>query len=134
MVVITYKMKDAMYYYTVKLILERGTIECGVFADAVDTDEKIPGKDTPLTIVESDDIREIVVLKILYIDVKNVVVGAENDGDVAYLPDFTFGHQLKPFVVLGLVLEQKSAVFFVISNHKNQILYKSTTIKLKNWN
>ena len=88
-----------MDHDSVKLIFEFGSILDGILSYSIYTDEKITGKTVTLTIVESDDVGEIVMLKIFLIDIKKIVVWTENDIDLAYPSDLTLGYKPEPFII-----------------------------------
>ena len=61
MIVIADEMEDAMDDYAVKLIVELGSVEDGILTDGINADEKVSGNPVALAIVESDNVREIIV-------------------------------------------------------------------------
>ena len=54
---------------TIQLILEIRSVFDGIFSDSINTYEEISGKPVTFTIIESNYIGEIVMLKILLIDI-----------------------------------------------------------------
>ena len=74
MVIISYKVKQSVHHNPTKFILEFGTVMFSIIFDRFNAYEKIAIKNIFLTIVESNDIRKIIVLELLKIHFKNVVV------------------------------------------------------------
>lgn len=105
MIVVSDEMKQSMDNYSVEFFFELCLVEDGVFLDRIYTDEKITGKDIAFAIVESNDVSEIVVLKKLLIDIKNVVVGTENYIDLTEFLYFTFSYKFKPGIVKPALFE-----------------------------
>jgi hypothetical protein len=95
-IIITDEMQKTVDNNPVKFVLKRGPVINGIFADGIDTDEKIAGKTVAAAIVESDDIRVIIVLEILEINVKDVIIRTENDGNITEPTDLAFCDSFKP--------------------------------------
>lgn len=74
MIIITYKMKYSMNDDPVQLFLEVGTVLDGILPDTVNTYEKITGQPVTLAIIESDDVSEVIMLKIFLIDIQDIIV------------------------------------------------------------
>jgi hypothetical protein len=114
MVVISYQMEKTMHHDTVQFILELRTIEQGILPDGVDTDEKVAGEFVPLAIVEGDDVREIVVLEITHVNVQDIIVRAEDDGDVPYPFDLAPRYHPQPAVIQSFTFETEITIFVKI--------------------
>ena len=67
MIVITYKMKDTMNYYSIELFLEFCSVLLSILSDRINTYEEIARKTITFSIIESDDISEIVMLEIFLV-------------------------------------------------------------------
>ena len=102
---------------TVEFIGKLGSVEGGILPDGIDTYEKITGKVVAFTIIESYDVSEIVVLKIFHVDIKNVIVGTEYYVNITYLPDFTAGNDLEPFLGKEPLFEIEFDVLSKKSDH-----------------
>ena len=61
MIVITYQMKQAVYNHPMEFFLEFRPVFQGIFTYGIHTYEQVTGKNIALTIIESDDIRKIIV-------------------------------------------------------------------------
>ena len=135
MIIITYKMKKTVNHHPVQFFRKFSTILDGIISDCIDTDEKITGKSVTFAIIESDDVSEIIMLKIFLIDIKNIVVRTENYGDVSNATDLAFGYKAKPTVIQGIALENEICILEIVRNHakifrKSTILYKKFEIKI----
>ena len=117
MIIITDQMKDAMNNDSVQLLLEVSTIFNGILPDTVNTDEKITGQSVSFTIIESDYICKIIMLKISLIYIKDIIVRAEYDIDVTDATDLAFCNKAKPAVCSCLSLKNKVCVFEKVRNH-----------------
>ena len=117
MIIISDEMKDAMNDHPVEFIFEISSILDGIFTDRIYTDEKITRKLVSLAIIESDDVGEIIMLKIFLIDIKNIIVRTEYDRYVADASDFAFCDKTKPAVIQGFSLENEICVLKKIRNH-----------------
>ena len=93
MIVITYKMKDTMNYYSIELFLEFCSVLLSILSDRINTYEEIARKTITFAIIESDDISEIVMLEIFLVYISYIVVRTEDDGDVSDLSDFTLRNE-----------------------------------------
>ena len=119
----------------VELIGKLSPILDGIFPDRIDTDEKITGKSVTLAIIESDDIREIIMLKIFLIDIQYIIVRTEDYGNVSNPSYFTLGNKPEPTIIQGFSLENEISIFEIVRNHakifrKSTILYKKFEIKI----
>lgn len=114
MVVISHEMKKAMDYDTVKLFLEPGAELDGILTDGIDADEEVPREPVTLTIVESDDVGEIVMMEKPLVDVEHIIVRTEDYRDVPNPENFALGGKPEPFVGLPAVAENKVGVLKVI--------------------
>ena len=122
MVIISDQVKQTMNHDAVQFFLELRSIQDGVLADRIDADEEIARKDVPFAVVEGDDVREIVVLEITHVHVKDVVVRTENDGQVSDPPDLAFGDHPEPAVVERLTLECERNILVVIAYHGSKFV------------
>ena len=93
MIVITDKMKDAMHDDPVELILELGSIFDRILPYSIHTDEEVSGEPVPLTVIKSYDVSEVIMLKILLIDIQYIIIGTEYDGDVSDAAYFALGDE-----------------------------------------
>lgn len=114
MIVISDKMKKAVDDDPVQLILEFGSKLDGIFTDRINTNKKVSGKTVPFTVIESYNIRKIIVLKILLIDVKHVIVRTENNRYIPYSTYFALGRKFQPLVRSTTVAEFKVSVLKII--------------------
>lgn len=81
------QVKDTMDDCSVKFLIIRSLELFGVGFYSVQTDEKIAGKTITLTIIESNDIRVVIVLQILAIYLQYFFVRTENIRDFTdFLP------------------------------------------------
>ena len=119
MVIITDKMKQTMNDHPVQFFLELRLVEFRIFPYGIDTDEKISGKHVSLTIIKSNYVSEVIMLKESLIDVKYIIVGAEDDVDLSEFLDFTFGNKLEPGIVEPAVLELELGLFEEVRYHKS---------------
>jgi hypothetical protein len=83
MVIVTYKVQQAMDDDTVKFLVETRFEIDGIVTDAVHTYEKVTGKDITFAIIESDDVSIIVMMEIFPVHTEKILVRTENDIDVA---------------------------------------------------
>ena len=83
-----------MDYNTVKLIGKLGSVSKRVLPNRVNGYEQISGELVTLTIIEGNNIREIVVLEIFHIHIQNIIIRTENNGNIAQSADFALRHQL----------------------------------------
>ena len=113
-IVISDKMKKAVDDDTVQLILKFGPELYGIFTDRINTNEKVSGKTVSLTVIESYNIRKIIVLKILLIDVKHVIVRTENNRYIPYSTYFALGRKFQPLVRFTTVAEFEVSVLKII--------------------
>lgn len=118
MVVVADKMEDTVNDYPVQLLIELRTVKGSILSDGIDANEQVPGYDGLLGIVESDDVREIIMAQILQIDAKYIRIGAENDVDVAKAADFALGDHFQPAVVELPVLVLKLNILKKIPDHR----------------
>lgn len=121
-VVVTNKMKKTMNDDPVEFLIELGTIFNGILTNGVDTDEQISGKLVSLTIVESDNVGKIVMLKITHVDIKDVIVGTKNYVNIADSSDLTAGDELQPAVRGQFILENKLDIFTIVPDHGSKFL------------
>lgn len=135
MVVIPYKVKQSVHYYTVQLLIETASVMPGIVPDTVHTYEQVSAKNVSFAVIEGYNVGVIAVIQKLTVYLKQVVVGAENHG---YLPDFlpfVFGNALEPSAVEPPFLEHERCILPVVPYHfpTFSILCKITTNKSKNW-
>jgi len=121
-VVVTNQMKETMNDDPVEFLIELGTIFNGILTNGVDTDEQISGKLVSLTIVESDNVGKIVMLKITHVDIKDVIVGTKNYVNIADSSDLTAGDELQPAVRGQFILENKLDIFTIVPDHGSKFL------------
>ena len=121
-VVVTNQMKKTMNDDPVEFLIELGTIFNGILTNGVDTDEQISGKLVSLTIVESDNVGKIVMLKITHVDIKDVIVGTKDYVNIAYGSDLTAGDELQPAVRGQFILENKLDIFTIVPDHGSKFL------------
>ena len=131
MIVVSDKMENAVHYHPVQFVFELGAVEGSVVADGIYADEKIPGELAPLAIVEGYYVGEVVVLKVLHVDIEYVVVGTEDDADIAERADFALGDELEPLVVQQLVLELEVDIFLIVPDHNGINIGTANLRKLK---
>ena len=122
MVVITDQVQETMDNDPVQLILELGSIKLRVLPDRVHTDEKVTVQAVALAVVECDDVREVIVLQILHVHVQDVIVRAENDGNITQSTDLTLGDQLEPTAGKPLLLESELRIFVIIGYHNQNFV------------
>ena len=77
-------MQDAVYYYAVQFLLVCCAYHLAVAANGVERDEKVAADNILLAVVEGDDVGVVVVLQILAVNLKNLLVVAEDIIKVAY--------------------------------------------------
>ena len=137
-IVITDKMEKTMDYYTVQLFGKLSSVENGVIADRVDADEKISGKNIPFAIIEGYDVGEVIMLQILHIDIKNIIIGTEDNIHIPYFSDFTFSHKLEPTLGFQFGFKAKISVLAKVSDHFSTVFAYKINCKRrqlqKNWN
>jgi hypothetical protein len=121
-VVVTNQMKETMNDDPVEFLIELGTIFNGILTNGVDTDEQISGKLVSLTIVESDNVGKIVMLKITHVDIKDVIVGTKNYVNIADSSDLTAGDELQPAGRGQFILENKLDIFTIVPDHGSKFL------------
>jgi len=121
-VVVTNQMKETMNDDPVEFLIELGTIFNGILTNGVDTDEQISGKLVSLTIVESDNVGKIVMLKITHVDIKDVIVGTKYYVNIAYGSDLTASDKLQPAVRGEFILENKLDIFTIVPDHGSKFL------------
>ena len=119
-IVITDKMEETMDYYAVKFLVELGPIFDCIIADGVDTDEEVSRKFVAFTIIKGDDVGEIVMLKIAYVDIKDVIVGTKYYVNIADGSDFASSDKLQPTVCSKFILENKLDIFTIVPDHASK--------------
>jgi len=119
-IVITDQMEETMDDHAVKFLIELGTIFNGILTDSVDTDEQISGKLVSLTIVESDNVGKIVMLKITHVDIKDVIVGTKDYVNITDGPDFATSDKFQPTVCSKFILENKLDIFTIVPDHASK--------------
>jgi hypothetical protein len=117
MIVIADEMENTVDHYPVEFVLEGSPVIKSVLPDGVNAYEEISGEPVTLAVIESDDISEIVMLKIAHVDIQDIIVRTENDGDVPHPADFAAGNHPQPSVIQSLTLEIEIGIFFVIGYH-----------------
>lgn len=108
MVIISDKVKKPVDNDSVEFILEFSIVEKSIFPDRVHADEKISGKNILLTIVERNDVSEVIMLKILHIDIEDIGIGTEYDVYSTQFLHFTLCNKLKPGIVQPPMVELES--------------------------
>jgi hypothetical protein len=96
MIIISDEMKKAVNDDPVELIGKLGPVERGVLPDGIYAYEKVSGETVSFTIIESNDVRIIIVLQIFYIDIQNIIIGAEYNRNVSQTLGFTLRYKLEP--------------------------------------
>ena len=76
-IVVTYKVKQAMNHHPMKFVVKFDTIFQSILSHGVDADEKIAGEFLSLTIIKGDDVGVIVMVKITEVDIKDIFIGAK---------------------------------------------------------
>ena len=132
MIVITDEVEETVDHHAVEFFFEFNSIFTGILPDGIDTDEEIPGQGLALAVIECYYVREVVVLEVSHIDIEDIIVRAENDGNVSEFLHFTSGDHLEPAVVELLVFEFKLDILAEIPYHSREICHKSTTNNPKN--
>ena len=117
MVIVTDQVQDPMNNHPVQFIGECGSIMLGIVPDRIDADEKVSAEAVALTVVESDDICEIIMLEIFHVHVQDIIVRTENDGDVSETADFALRDELEPAARQAFLLESKFRIFGEIRDH-----------------
>lgn len=111
---------------SVEFIFKFGIVEKSIFPDRVHADEQISGKNIFLTVVERDDVSEIIMMKILHIDIEDIGIGTEYDVDSTQFLHFAFRNKLKPRIVQPPMVELEIHILKIIRNHIIEICRKST--------
>ena len=70
-------------------------------------------------------------LEILLVDIENVIVRTENNGNVTDPFDFALGDKAKPPVVKCLVFKDKIYIFIIVEYHTEKIFRKYKTSREK---
>lgn len=117
MVVIADKMKQSVYDDPVEFLGKVCLIINGVFPYRIDADEKVAGESVSFAVIKGNYVGKIIVLKILFINLKDVVVGAENYIDLPEFFHFQACNGLKPGVVLTAALEPEISILKEIVYH-----------------
>jgi len=110
-------VEESVNHDAVQFVLELRSVQHGVLADRIYADEEVAREDVALAVVEGDDVREVIVLKIPHVHVKDIVVRTEDDGQVTDPPDLTFGDHPEPTVVENPALENERNIFVEIGYH-----------------
>lgn len=126
MVIISDKVKKPVDNNSVEFILEFSIVEKSIFPDRVHADEQISGKNILLTIVERNDVSEVIMLKILHIDIEDIGIGTEYDVYSTQFLHFTLCNKLKPGIVQPPMVELEIHILKIIRNHIIEICRKST--------
>lgn len=108
MVIISDKVKKSVDNDSVEFILEFSIVEKSIFPDRIHADEQISGKNILLTIVERNDVSEVIMLKILHIDIEDIGIGTEYDVYSTQSLHFTLCNKLKPGIVQPPMVELES--------------------------
>ena len=117
MVVIADKMKQSVYDDPVEFLGEVRLVINRVFPYRIDADKKIAGESVSFAVIEGNYVGKIIVLKILFINLKDVVVGTENYIDLPEFFLFQASNGLKPGVVLTAALEPEISILKEIVYH-----------------
>ena len=104
MVIITYKMKQAMDHHTVKLLVKISTIFNGILTNRVDTYEQVTGKLFSFTVIKGYDVGEIIMAEVPHVYIQDVVIRTEDNVDITYSLYFASGNHLQPTVVGEFIL------------------------------
>ena len=119
-VVVTNQMKKTMNNDPVEFLIELGTIFNGILTNGVDTDEQISGKLVSLTIVKSNDVSKIVMLKVAHVDIEDVIVGTKDYVNITDGPDFATSDKFQPTVCSKFILENKLDIFTIVPDHASK--------------
>ena len=111
MIVITYKMKNTVNDDSVKFGIEICFIEICIVPYSIDTDEKVTGKNITLTIIESDDVSIVMMIKGPDIDIENVRVWTKNNVYLSYSAILSHGDGLDPSVREPPDIEFETGIF-----------------------
>ena len=122
MIIITDQVQETMDNHPVQFIFELGSIKLRVLPDRVHADEEVTVQAVTLAVVERDDVREVIVLQILHVHVQDVIVRAENDGNIAQPTDLTLGDQFEPTAGKPLLLESELRIFVIIGYHNQNFV------------
>ena len=85
--------------YPVEFVLKLCSVLYSIISYCIYTYKKISGKTVTFTVVKSYNIGEVVMLEIFLIHIKNIIVGTENNIDLANPSDLTFSDKSKPFII-----------------------------------
>ena len=116
-VVVADQVQQAMNDYPVQLVGEFRPVEGRVLTNRINADEQVAVQAVSFAVVESDDVREVIMLEILHVHIQDVVVRTENNGDIPQAADLALGHQLQPAARQSLFLENEASIFRKISDH-----------------
>ena len=112
-----------------KFALEALSVSRAICLDRIDTDINIGTHPFPtrlleevVGVVESDDVRKIVVVQKLLVDSQQVRIGAKNVVKFAQNVAVFLGNLLQPFAYQTFAFQRESRVFREIPNHKNLYL------------
>ena len=116
-VIVADEVQDAVHNDAVQFIGKLGSVERSILLYGIDGDEQVSGEPVSLTIVESDDVCEIVMLKVTHVHIEDVVVGTEYYVNVSDGFDFAASDHFQPTVVRLFVLENKLYILAIIPDH-----------------
>jgi hypothetical protein len=103
-----------MYNRPVEFILEIRTVLYGILTNCINTYEEISRQFITFTVIECDDVCKIVMLKILLIDIQNIIIRTEDYGNVSYSADLTLCNKAQPTVIESFTFENEISVFKII--------------------
>ena len=130
MIVITDQVQQAMYHDTMKLIVKLGPIFMGVLPDRIDANEQVSGQGLALAVIKSDDVCEIVMLKVTHVHIKYIIVGTEYYVNIANLADLASGNHFQPAIIRHLVLQDEFHVLCEIPYHSTMFAKTVTNLQL----
>ena len=124
-----------MNHHPIQFFWKFCSILDGIIPDRINADEKVTGQSISFAIIESNDVGEVIMLKIFLIDIKNIIVWTEYYRNVSNTTDLAFCYKTKPTVIQGFALENEICVLEIVRNHakifrKSTILYKKFEIKI----
>ena len=74
MIIIPDEVKQSVNYNPVQFLGKLSTIKRRIIPNGINTYKQVSGKNVSLAVIEGNDIGEVIVLKILHIDVQDIIV------------------------------------------------------------
>ena len=103
-------MKQTVNNDTIQLIIERRRKFRGIVTNRIYTDKEIARKNIALTIIKSNDISIIIMLKVLHIDIEDIRVRTENNINITDIPLFGLGNKIEPTFSEEFLIEVKNDI------------------------